>query len=448
MNTAASAGPTSSVGQRPASSMPKASHIAAITAGNALECYDFLIYSTFAVFIAKAYFPIHGPVVSLLLSLGTFGIGFVTRPIGGVVLGRLGDRMGRKPAMLISFGLMAVGLLGVAATPTYAQIGIAAPALVVVARLIQGFALGGEIGPSTAYLVEAAPAERRGLVGAMQNASQSAAGLVAAAGALALSAALAPHALATWGWRIAFLAGLTIVPFGLIIRNALPETAPHATTTLPADAVGLAGRFPFALVAISTTLLASGTINTYVGAYMTTYAIDTLRLPASIAFGMSVCTGACGVIFVPIGGALSDRFGRRVVMLAATAVLALAILPAYSLMLSRPSPFVLYAAVALVGVPAALAAAPVLVAITESFSPRLRSFAVGTIYAVAIAIFGGTTQVAVAALTHATHQPLAPAWYRLAATVLGLAAMLLLPETAPVRTAAREDLAGPAVVSN
>ena len=142
-------------------------HIAAVAAGNGLEFFDFLLYSTFALYIGKAYFPNHDPVVSLLLSLATFGIGFITRPIGGLVLGHVGDRIGRKPAMLISFALMGVGGLGLAVTPTYAQIGLAAPVLVIIARLVQGFALGGEVGPSTAFLIEAAPARRRGLVGAI-----------------------------------------------------------------------------------------------------------------------------------------------------------------------------------------------------------------------------------------------------------------------------------------
>ena len=145
----------------PAPSRLRLTHVAAVTVGNGLEFYDFLIYSTFAIYIGRAYFPSHEPVMSLLLSLATFGIGFVTRPIGGVVLGRLGDRLGRKPAMLISFGLMGVGALAVAVTPTYGQIGLAAPVIVIIARLIQGFALGGEVGPSTAYLVEAAGPRRR-----------------------------------------------------------------------------------------------------------------------------------------------------------------------------------------------------------------------------------------------------------------------------------------------
>ncbi len=146
--------------------------IAAVTAGNGLEFYDFLIYSNFAIYIGRAYFPVHGEVASLLLSLATFGIGFATRPLGSVVLGRLGDRIGRKPAMMASFGLMALGLLGLAVTPSYARIGVAAPILAVIWRLVQGFALGGEVGPSTAYLVEAAPLHRRGLIGGLQTFSQ------------------------------------------------------------------------------------------------------------------------------------------------------------------------------------------------------------------------------------------------------------------------------------
>ncbi|HWD68028.1 MAG TPA: MFS transporter, partial [Caulobacteraceae bacterium] len=162
----------------------KLMHVAAVAAGNALEFYDFILYSTFAIFIGQAYFPAHGAGVSLLLSLATFGIGFVTRPIGGIVLGRVGDAIGRKPAMLISFTLMALGLLGVAVTPTYAQIGMAAPVIVIISRLVQGFALGGEVGPSTAYLIEAAPPHRRGLIGSMQITSQNLANLVGAVIAL------------------------------------------------------------------------------------------------------------------------------------------------------------------------------------------------------------------------------------------------------------------------
>ncbi|HEX7760076.1 MAG TPA: MFS transporter [Caulobacteraceae bacterium] len=432
----------------------RASHIAAVAAGNGLEFYDFLIYATFALYIGRAYFPAHGPVMSLLLSLATFGIGFATRPLGGMVLGRLGDRIGRKPAMLISFALMAVGLLGLAITPSYAQIGLAAPVLVVIFRLIQGFALGGEVGPTTSYLVEAAPPRRRGLIGSMQGASQGVAFLAASGAALALSFALSPHDLERWGWRLAFLFGLIIVPFGLWLRGGLPDIA-HAESPLVAEpsrpeAKGAEPYKPAAnpdqrpapsrplwiLVALSVMLLASGTINTYVGSYMTTFAMDTLRLSAHAAFGVGVVNGVCTMLCAPIGGWLSDRFGRRGIMIPAASVSALAILPAFWMLIRHPSPLMLYAAMAATAIPTAMASAAALISITESFPPRMRSFAVGTIYAVAIAVFGGTTQFVVAWLLHATGQPMAPAFYRLAASLMGLTAMICLQESAPAKARA------------
>ncbi len=424
----------------------KISHVAAVAAGNGLEFYDFLIYATFALYIGKAYFPAHGPAMSLLLSLATFGIGFATRPLGGIVLGRLGDRIGRKPAMLISFALMAVGLLGLAVTPSYAQIGLAAPALVVIFRLIQGFALGGEVGPTTAYLVEAAPPHRRGFIGSMQGASQGVAILAASAAALALSFALSPHDLERWGWRVAFLLGLVIVPFGLWLRGGLPDIA-HADGPLVADpgqpdsprTAPLPDQRPvpprplWILVALSVMLLASGTINSYVATYMTTFAMDTMHLSAHAAFGVGVVNGVCTLIFVPIGGWLSDRFGRRAIMIPAATLSALAILPAFWMLLRHPTPLMLYGGMAATAIPGGIASAAILVSITESFPSRMRSFAVGTIYAVAIAIFGGTTQFVVAWLLHATGQPMAPAYYRLAASLMGLAAMICLQESAPAK---------------
>jgi MHS family citrate/tricarballylate:H+ symporter-like MFS transporter len=413
------------------------SHIAAVAAGNGLEFFDFLIYSTFAIYIGQAYFPARDPVVSLLLSLATFGIGFVTRPIGGLVLGRVGDTIGRKPAMLISFGLMGVGGLGLAITPTYAQIGLAAPILVIVARLVQGFALGGEVGPSTAFLVEAAPAHRRGLIGAMQSESQAFAILGASLTAVVLALVLPLAALQAWGWRIGFLVGLAIVPFGFLVRRTLPETAPHKLGAQPL----LKTPVPWRVVAIGVVLLGSGTINTYVGQYMTTYAIDTLHFSAKAAFGVNVVGGLTNLICVPIGGWLSDRYGRKWLMIPGAALSAALMLPGLALVLAHPTPLTLYAMTAITAIPGAIGGAAILVAITESFPPRMRSLSVGLIYACAIAVFGGTAQVVVAWLTHATGQPMAPAYYRFAASLIGIAAMFALPESAPARLAARAPTA-------
>jgi MHS family citrate/tricarballylate:H+ symporter-like MFS transporter len=417
----------------------RALHVAAVAAGNGLEFFDFIIYSTFAIFIGRAFFPSKDPTVSLLLSLAAFGVGFITRPLGGLVLGRFGDKVGRKPALLISFALMGAGALGLAVTPTYADIGLAAPILVIVARLIQGFALGGEVGPATAFLVEAAGEGRRGLIGAWQSASQGAALLGASLTAVALSCALPPSALEGWGWRVAFLVGLTIIPFGLLIRRNLPETAgPRSQPVHPRQPV------PWRIVALSVAMLASGTINTYVNNYMTTFAMDSLRMPPRAAFGVGLVAGVCTLVCLPIGGALSDRFGRKPVMVPLFGLSTALVLPAFLILLAHPTPFTLYWTTALVSIPGGLGAAAVLVSITESFPACMRSLAVGAIYAFAIAIFGGSAQLVVAALIHATHQPLAAAWYRLAASAIGIAAMIAMPESAPARRVGRVLAPAPA----
>ncbi|HTX51561.1 MAG TPA: MFS transporter [Caulobacteraceae bacterium] len=407
-------------------------HVIAVAAGNGLEFFDFLIYATFAIFIGKAYFPTHDPRISLLLSLATFGVGFVPRPIGGIVIGLIGDRVGRRPAMLLSFGLMGVGALGLAATPTYAQIGIAAPILVILARLVQGFALGGEVGPSTAFLVEAAGDRRRGLIGSFQSASQGIAMLAASGVAMLLAYLLPQTDLAAWGWRLGFFAGLTIVPFGLLVRRSLPETAPPrlVSAPLPPD------KTPWAIVALGVMMLASGTINTYVASYMTTFAMDTMHLSAKAAFGVGVVNGVCALVCLPIGGWLSDRFGRKVVAIPSVILSTALLLPALSFALAHPSAWALDAAAAVVAIPGALGSAAILVAITESFPPSMRCLAVGLVYAGAITVFGGSAQFVVQWLVLATHQPMAPAYYRFAASLVGLAALVLLPESAPVRRAA------------
>ncbi len=201
-----------------------AKHVAAVVVGNALEFYDFLTYAFFAVYIGKAFFPANDPATSLLASLGTFAVGFVTRPIGGIVIGRMGDRYGRKPAMILSFSLMGIAITGLALTPPYAMVGVLAPAFVLLFRMLQGFALGGEVGPTTAFLLEAAPPERRGFYTAFQAWTQELAILVSGLVGLGLSSVLSDKQLQDFGWRLAFVLGAAIVPVGLIMRRNLPET--------------------------------------------------------------------------------------------------------------------------------------------------------------------------------------------------------------------------------
>ncbi|MBI1211029.1 MAG: MFS transporter, partial [Alphaproteobacteria bacterium] len=270
-----------------------ARHVAAVVLGNALEFYDFLTYSFFAVYIGRAFFPSDDPSASLLASLATFGAGFVTRPIGGFVIGIMADRIGRKPAMIMSFTMMGVAITGLALTPSYATIGALAPVLVIGFRLLQGFALGGEVGPTTAFMIEAAPPNRRGFYAAMQAWTQDIAVLSASLIGFILANFMSDQELQDWGWRIALLLGASIVPFGLALRRNLPETFSMATSGTKRPPL----RPYFRVIILGLMLLASATIGAYVLDYMTTYAIHTLKMPANISFAAGIIVGLTGVIF-------------------------------------------------------------------------------------------------------------------------------------------------------
>jgi MFS family permease len=415
-----------------------ARHVAAVVVGNALEFYDFLTYAFFAVYIGRAFFPSNDPTASLLASLGTFGVGFVTRPIGGLVIGRMGDRVGRKPAMILSFSLMGVGIVGLALTPPHSRIGIAAPVLVLFFRMVQGFALGGEVGPTTAFLLEAAAPERRGFYAAFQPWTQDVAVLLSGLVGFALANLLNAQQLQDYGWRIAFLVGAAIVPFGLMMRRSLPETY-HAAEEGKRERVPLR---PFLWIAVlGLMLLASATISTYVRSYMTTYAISTLHMRANVAFAATVVVGLCGAVFDLPAGALSDRIGRKRVMLIPALVLLVLIFPAFHTILHYRSTVALLGAVAVLSTLATISTCPVVIWLAESLPAPIRSGGVAIVYAVAIATFGGTTQYAVTWLIRATGSPLAPAWYWAVSLVAGLIAIVAAHESAPRRLATRAAVA-------
>ena len=411
-------------------------HVAAIVLGNGLEFYDFLSYAIFAVYIGQTFFPSHDPSANLIFSLATFAVGFVTRPIGGIVLGILGDRVGRKPAMILSFVLIGVAMLGIALTPGYAQIGLGAPILLVCFRLVQGFALGGEVGPSTAWLIEAAPPERRGFYGSMQYATQNAAILLASCVGLALSAVLNPHDLATWGWRIAFLLGVVIVPFGILIRHRLPETL-HATGSGPAvyEPSADPGRIgPHArLISLCFILLGCLTIGAYVIDYATTFALNTLHLAAGIAFGVTVVISLTGLMADCTGGLLGDRFGRKPIMMLCASLLLVSILPVFWTITHVRSTLLLYVLMGWLSIVLELCAVQVIVSFTESVPARIRSGTVAIIYAFAISIFGGSTQFLITWLIRETGSPLAPGWFWTAAALVFVIAAFALAESAPAK---------------
>ena len=408
-------------------------HLAAVTAGNALEFYDFLTYAYFAGQIGRTFFPSADPGASLLASLAAFGAGFMMRPVGALVIGRMGDRLGRKPAMLLTFALMGLSMIGLALIPSYRAIGVAAPLLAVLCRLAQGFALGGEVGPTTAFMIEAAAPGRRGVYVSLQSMSQQIAILASGLIGLALSSSMPDAMLDAWGWRLAFLAGGVIVPFGFMLRRDLPETL-HATLHAAAAEPRPTGwRLRIGRIAgLGTLMLAGATIVTYVLAYLTTYASATLHMPTRTSFLPTVVGGLCAAIAAPAGGWLSDHYGRKRVMILPAAVLLAATIPAFQLIAALRTGTSLMLLAGALGALSALAFTPVLVALTEALPARIRSGGLGLIYAVAIAVFGGSTQWIIAWLTRASGSPLAPAWYMTGALALCLVGMLLTPETAPL----------------
>ncbi|HLZ74213.1 MFS transporter [Phenylobacterium sp.] len=417
---------------------PTRKAILAATIGNALEFYDFITYGFFSIQVGRAFFPAHSEYASLMLSLGLFGAGFVARPIGGIVIGAYADRVGRRPAMMLSFALMGLAIIGLACIPSYAAIGIVAPILAVIARLVQGFSLGGEVGPTTAYLMEAADSRRRGLTVSWQGASQGLAGTVAALVGFTLSSLLPPAALDAYGWRVAFLLGAVTLPYGLWLRRNLPETlhTPEPAGTVAAADSESRGALMAAsrrVLLLGLLVISAGSIASSVSSYMTTFAQHALHMRPSLAFAGGVISSLSGVIGYLGGGWLSDRVGRRPVMIAPALAHLLVMIPVFYWIVEARSGTALLVGAAINGVLAGSGASAFYAAMTESLPKRIRSGSFAAIYAIANAIFGGTTQLIVTWLTHATGSTMAPVGYMFVAAMVGIVARWLIVESAPAK---------------
>jgi len=398
--------------------------IAAVTAGNALEFYDFVTYAFFATQIGRTLFP--GDASSTLLaSLATFGVGFLARPLGGLLLGRMADRSGRKPAMILSFSIMGVAMTGLALTPSYACIGMFAPVLAIFFRLLQGFALGGEVGPNIAYLLEAAPPNRRAFYISLNFASADFAVLVAGLVGYGLSALLTDAQLESWGWRVAFLLGAAIIPFGLRLRRTLVETLSRA----PAMGSAVGDRPLLLLSAAGLFIIAGATISNYTLDYLTTYAQSTLHMAVPTAFAATVVLGVVGVVGDLAGGLLSDRIGAKRVLIAPWLILIVSIVPVFHLINDARTPDALLCATAVLTVFHILGSSPATIHFVHALPARVRAGSIGIVYALAIAIFGGTTQLIETLLIRWTGNPVAPAWYMMGAVAIALAGAMLIPDT-------------------
>ena len=426
----------------------KKSVVAAVVIGNALEFYDFLVYATFAVYIGHVFFPAGSEYSSLLASVAVFGVGFFTRPLGGILIGAYADRAGRRPALMLTIALITIGTLALALTPSFDAIGWWAPVIVVVARLIQGLGLGGEVGPSSSFLIEVAPQRSRGLYGSWQFASQGAAITVAGIFAFTLSEFYSPEDLQSWGWRVAFALGLILIPVAFYLRRALPETLSQsdaASAKKPEDNVSVRGH-PHARqsgraiprtklgnytkeVILSVLMITGGTVSTYITLYMSSFAITTLKMPPTISLAATIVVGVALFVFSLIGGMLSDKFGRRGVIFVTRLALIMAVLPLFTWLIEDKTPNMLFIVCFIISGLSALSTAALLVSILELFPTRLRSLAMSITYAVGVSIFGGTTQFVVTWLLNATQSPYAPVWYMMATSMVTIIAAYLIPET-------------------
>lgn len=412
--------------------------ILAATIGCGLEFYDFVTFAFFAIQIGHAFFPSHDRYLSLMGALATFGAGFLGRPIGAWVLGGYADRVGRKPAMLLSMVLMGLAIATLALTPSYASIGIAAPVIAVAARLVQGFALGAEVGASTTYMVESGDPARRGWSAGLQGVAQYIGITAGALVGFGVSSVLSDTALSAYGWRIALLLGASVVPFALVIRRTLPESLGSPEPELPDAAPGPS----FAqVVGCGATILASGTIASYFFNYTATFGQNELHLSASAAMAGQVAANAVGIGTSLVGGYLSDRWGRRALMIWPQLALALLILPCFSWLLAARSVEVLIAVTLLLSGLSNIQNGAIYAAIAESLNPAIRSRGFSLIYALPITIFGGSTQLFLTWLLKATGTPMSIAWYLAGVQLIGLAAMVILPESAPRRRCAGGGIA-------
>lgn len=401
--------------------------------GNALEMYDFTIYSFFAVIIAKNFFPAQSPVASLLMSLAAFGVGFLMRPVGALVIGRLADSKGRKSALTLTIFLMTLGTALIAFAPTYQQAGVLGTVLLVLGRLTQGFSAGGEVGTASVLLMESTAASNRCRSVSWQAASQGYAALVGAAIGLLLSSVLSAADLQAWGWRIPFTFGLLIGPVGWYIRRCLPETLEQRPPVQP-PASGRKSHWREVIdlrnTVLATGLMASATIGMYLFIfYMPSYLVTTLHYPQRSALAIACVAAACLAIITPIAGRYADRHGLRKRLLVWTLTLpVIAAWPALWLLSHTTDLYAAMFIVALLVLPGCVGSGAFFAMIMEAFSKPQRALGTAVSYSFGVTLFGGFSPLIATWLTSTLNDPLAPAFYLLVGGAISLTCLKLFPE--------------------
>lgn len=395
--------------------------------GNGLEWYDFLIYGFFSTIIAQVFFPSSDPLVSALLTAATFAISFLVRPVGGVLLSTYADRFGRKPILTVMILIMGFSTVLIGLTPSYATIGMLAPILVIIARILQGISVGAEFASATAMLVEYAPPRKKMLYGSFQMCSQALALALAAFSGYALSTLMTPESLQDWGWRIPFLLGSLITPLGFYIRRFVDESPEYEKDTGPK-----ARQTPFltVLAAHRSALLRScaimipGTASNYVWfIFLPGYVVRQLKLPFTSAMLSSLIGGILLFFFVPIMGQLADRWSPRRVWLCGMLAFALLSYPLLSYVVAVPSFERLLLVQAICALPIAAIWAPTPGLLAGMFPTTVRSTGMSIAYNMVVLLFGGLAPFTLTWLVAKTGSDMMPSYYLLACTGLALLAL-------------------------
>jgi MFS transporter, MHS family, proline/betaine transporter len=395
--------------------------VVAASIGNALEWFDFVVYGFFALTISKLFFPAGDQAVSLLLTFGTFGIPFVIRPFGAIVLGAYADRHGRKATLILTIALMMLGTAIIAVVPTYASIGVWAPLVLIIARTIQGFSAGGEFGSATAFLAEQNP-KRRGFFASWQLASQGLTTVLATGFGVVLSL-LAPPQLESWGWRIPFVFGLLIGPVAYYIRRHVDEAPEFQSITRSEAPLREALLSEKARMLIGLGVVALGTVTTYMTLFMPTYAVRQLGLPQANSFAVGLLYGALQIALIPLFGALSDRIGRLPIPAISAIAMLLIAYPMFSWLASEPTLQTLLWVWVIFGVLIAGYHGSMPALMSELFLTRTRTTGLSISYAFGVLIFGGFAPFIISWLIELTGSKLAPSFYMMLAAGISLMAL-------------------------